>query len=271
MDVWDQHFAARSPMFDPLRGVCNALSAAAWPSPAQLTVLAQGRKLVSGGGQPLRFETLTQATAAADYESCIHDEGVAPLREANWHDFFNAAAWLAFPRTKAALNRAHVAALQVQQGAARSRARDALTLFDESGVLVLSSSRAVLDGIRAFDWGRVFCEARDELPASTQFVVFGHALYEKALAPYVGMTGHALLIETAGLTEACDVDAVAAQALLAGITQPRDLSPLPLLGVPGWWDANRDAAFYGNTAYFRPGRMRASRRGDQAARTDGTG
>ena len=39
---------------------------------------------------------------------------------------------------------------------------------------------------------------------------------------------------------------------------PRELLPLPLLGIPGWWDANHDAAFYDNTAYFRPTRRAKS-------------
>lgn len=245
-------------MFAPLRVIGDALTGSVWPTPARLSLLAHDRQVLSGGEQPLRFETLMQATAAADYESRIYDKGVVPLREENWHDFFNAAAWLAFPRSKAVLNRAHVAALQVQQGAVRSPRRDALTLFDESGVLVLSRSRRVLDDIRAFAWQRLFCDRREELLASTRFAVFGHALYEKALSPYVGMTGHALLIETADRTASDDLDAVAADVVLGGITQPRDLSPLPVLGVPGWWDANRDAAFYANTAYFRPGRGRDS-------------
>jgi len=34
-----------------------------------------------------------------------------------------------------------------------------------------------------------------------------------------------------------------------------DLSPLPLLGVPGWAMDNEHAEYYDNTAYFRPGRI----------------
>jgi hypothetical protein len=30
------------------------------------------------------------------------------------------------------------------------------------------------------------------------------------------------------------------------------LSPLPLLGVPGWWPGNNHEIFYENTRYFRP-------------------
>lgn len=276
MGIWDKHFAARSPMFAPLRALGAALDCADWPALGQLNAIASANAVVSGGGQPLRFASLSgqPAPAAADYELRTHDEGVVLMRDANWHDFFNAATWLVFPRAKAAVNRAHVEALCVQRSAertVRSRKRDALTLFDESGVLVLSHSRAVLAGIRDFAWKRVFWEERDSLLATTRFVMFGHALYEKALLPYVGMTGHAVLLEvpdngdtpetSAGVAEA---DAAAAHALIERVTHPHDLSPLPVLGVPGWWDGNRSAAFYDNAAYFRAGRREKQSTQNQA-------
>ena len=264
MDIWDQHFAARSLMFEPLRPLGTGLSDGTWPTPEQLTAMARNAAIVSGGRQPVRFEAVTTgaAPAAADYEWRCYTEGVVALREGCWHDFFNAAAWVTFPHIKAALNRAHIDALRVQAARQRSRKRDAMTLFDESGVLVLSSNRAVLEGIRSFDWQRVFWQERDTLANTTRFVMVGHALYEKALSPYVGMTGHALLLEMPdtgawrdGAAWIAQADARAAKAL-AGIAEPGDLSPLPVLGVPGWWEANRDAAFYANTAYFRAGRTR---------------
>jgi Protein of unknown function (DUF3025) len=261
MQIWDSSFAARSKMFEPLQTVAEAVQGAAWPTPPLLNVLAVQREVRSGGGQPLQFVAPSGLPGAAGYELGIHDKGEAPLRAANWHDLFNALAWLAFPRTKAALNRAHAAELRAGAGGAgeqRNVRRDALTLFDESGVLVLSSESAVLDAIRAFEWKRVFWTERETLLKTTRFVVFGHALYEKALTPYVGMTGHALLLEMPPGAPGVEVaDAAAAQAVQASIEQPRDLSPLPVLGVPGWWDANSAESFYDNTEYFRPGRLRS--------------
>lgn len=262
-------------MFAPLRSFSAAIEGAAWPAPDCLNVIAQRSASVSGTARPLCFTSLSGLTApgAAAYEMRIHDDGVVPLREGNWHDLFNALAWLAFPRTKAALNRAHADELRAQPGGARNSRRDALTLFDESGVLVLSSSRVVLERIRAFEWKRVFWDERDTLLATTRFLVLGHALYEKALSPYVGMTGHALLLET---PDGCDLldpdallaqaDALAARVMDARIRQPRDLSPLPLLGVPGWWDANNDAVFYDNAGYFRAGRTGNAERIGKGAR-----
>ena len=255
-------------MFAPLRFLAEATPGAEWPGPQELSRLASARGVRSGGGHALRFDLLPgrPAPGAADYELRIHDEGRVPLRGGKWHDLFNALVWLAFPRTKAALNHAHAAELRAHRGGVsmmRSARRDALTLFDESGVLVLSSSAAVLAGLRAFEWQRVFWQEREALMGSTRFVIFGHALYEKALSPYVGMSGHALLLHTPHACAAVDdaallvhADDLAAQALRTGILSVRDLSPLPVLGVPGWYGANNDAVFYTNTDYFRPRRTR---------------
>jgi len=40
----------------------------------------------------------------------------------------------------------------------------------------------------------------------------------------------------------------------AGIQSPQDLSPFPLLGLPGWHPDNEQENFYENKDYFRPGR-----------------
>jgi hypothetical protein len=111
------------------------------------------------------------------------------------------------------------------------------------------------------------------LATTTRFVLFGHGLYEKALRPYVGMTGHALLLQTPAHGDfgnepglLAKADAWTANAVHERLAKPRDLSPLPVLGVPGWWDANNEAAFYDNAAYFRPGRMRGTSLGTAVAR-----
>lgn len=269
MTNWDPHFTRRSPMFAPLRGVARDIECAPWPTPADFNRLAAIHGVRSGGGAPLHFEAARASSVptAADYERQIHDAGTVPLRAANWHDLFNALVWLVFPRTKAALNRAHAAQQRHAPAAAggRGRRRDALTLLDESGVLVLSSSAEVLGRLRAFEWKRVFWEERETLLRTTQVLLFGHGLYEKALAPYVGMSAHALLLEVpaaAGTPDAdtliAAADVIAASAVEASLLTPRELTPLPLLGVPGWWDDNRHAAFYDNSAYFRPGRARGT-------------
>ena len=36
----------------------------------------------------------------------------------------------------------------------------------------------------------------------------------------------------------------------------KKMSPLPLLGVPSWFEGNKQKTFYDNTQYFRPKRHR---------------
>ncbi|MEO8164101.1 MAG: DUF3025 domain-containing protein, partial [Betaproteobacteria bacterium] len=103
--------------------------------------------------------------------------------------------------------------------------------------------------------------------------VFGHALYHKALNPFIGMTGKAVLLKVphALLHRPLPAQVAEADRLLAGyvwdrahLTHGRELWPLPVLGVPGWWDANEQQSFYDNTAYFRPGRRNPGGAADQA-------
>ena len=57
-------------------------------------------------------------------------------------------------------------------------------------------------------------------------------------------------------------DLAAWDAWLAGRLTVAELgakpfTPLPVLGVPGWWPVNEDAAYYADAGVFRPGRMLA--------------
>ena len=161
----------------------------------------------------------------------------------------NVLAWLVYPRAKAELNRRHVLAAAAEV-AGRGRVRDALTLFDESGVIVTSTEASLLDDLREFRWKRLFRERREAVRRCMSFAVFGHALAEKALGPYVGMTGHAVFIrggDTALAEHLHDPETFAS---------PRELAPLPVLGVPGWWPDNERAGFYDDAEYFRPGRRK---------------
>jgi hypothetical protein len=96
--------------------------------------------------------------------------------------------------------------------------------------------------------------------------VFGHAILEKALAPYKGVTAKALVIEVAhaalavptpSLVELLDERAAAHFARPESLASTRTLHPLPVLGIPGWAPENEDPAFYDDADVFRPGRRRA--------------
>jgi hypothetical protein len=102
--------------------------------------------------------------------------------------------------------------------------------------------------------------------------VFGHGLYEKALSPFIGLTGHAILFPVEESFFALPFEAQIEQldsyfeGVFSTIATPRDLCPLPLLGVPGWANENEDPAYYDNEAYFRQGRIRSGGKPGSAPR-----
>jgi hypothetical protein len=170
---------------------------------------------------------------------------------------------MSFPTAKAAINARHYEALSAKESGNRSPARDALTLFDEEGMVVLSSDTGLLELVREFRWKELFWKRREEVGERMRFFLFGHALYRKALDPFVGMTGKSVLLSVPDAFAQLPLHAQIAQTdrLLAvhiwertRMSRGRELSPLPVLGVPGWWVGNEREDFYDNTGYFRPGR-----------------
>ena len=264
---WDPEFIERSAMLEPLRpGAMRLRAHVHWPRRDALERLLAERPIVTGVGARLRLV----APSGKPYESRIYLHGEMQFREGEWHDLFNLLAWLAYPRTKAALNEAHhLESLRLPEAASnersnRSRVRDALTVFDESGAIAVSSDADLLDDLKAFRWKQLFWERRERVSTRMRIHLFGHALFEKALHPYVGMTAHALLLPVAHelitapparLLEAVDASAA---PLVCALKTPQALSPLPLLGVPGWWRDNAAAAFYDDEGHFRPGRTQRS-------------
>ncbi|MNV85284.1 hypothetical protein D3C71_1792260 [compost metagenome] len=51
-----------------------------------------------------------------------------------------------------------------------------------------------------------------------------------------------------------DADAWLAQQMEPGHWAGKPFTPLPVLGVPGWWPANEDPQFYADPQVFRPPR-----------------
>ena len=245
------------PAFAPYQTLIAALGLAnGLPTLSALNALAAALDIVQAAGMPLRFIAPHGKLAARDYETHILDSGDVPTRADTWHDALNALVWLRYPRFKAALNAAHVSAMREETGPARSRRRDALTVLDESGVWLLGRDRNLYALIEAHAWQAVFRQQRQAVQAGLRVVVVGHALLEKALAPYPAMTGKCLWLGNPPDDEA------AACAALPGLDSPRRLAPLPVQGIPGWDAANADPGYYDNAEIFRPARIRA---GDTAA------
>jgi len=225
---------------------------------------------VSGNGAPIRFVPPAPPSREfrAQYEVRIFETGEVQTRPDDWHDLFNALVWLAFPKTKAVLNSHHYREICARRGErSRGTARDVLTLFDEGGVVVASSDSRLAALMRDFRWKELFWTRRADVLRSMRFCVFGHAIYEKALEPYKGVTAKALILEVEpALLEASwarqlpELDTRAAEHFrgTGALASTQGLPPLPVLGVPGWEPANECGEYYEDRTQFRPGRMLSS-------------
>ena len=264
---WNPRALAASPFFACVASLLDALPADRFPETPDLNALT-GPDIVSGGGVPIRFvkplpaDRSSASRFESNYEVRVHGEGAVETRDESLHDLFNALGWLRFPRAKAALNRCHYRQMRARadEGGARGATRDALTLFDESGVLVVSSSPEFLRLLRAFEWKALFVQRREEIASSLRVYVFGHSILEKALSPYKGLTGKAMLFQVE--REFFDLPADAqlreldrrVEGDVDSLSESPSFAPLPLLGIPGWCADNQDPAYYDDTSQFRPGR-----------------
>ena len=265
-DGWRRLVSQRdSPLFASVREILGQLGGADWPRLERLNELSLQRDLRNQADKPIRFVAPAGAASAMAYELQIATSGEIPTRE-NLHDLLNAMQWLSFPQLKRAINTEHVKGLQDEPGVeaksrpkVRSKARDVLTMFDESGVIVASADASLLELLRSFQWRALFVERRLDVVKNMRFHLVGHGLMEKALTPFIGITGKAILlpVTSGALDDVSVLDGLAADWL----THPTNLAsaqhpaPLPLLGVPGWDARNQVPAFYDNVDYFRPGRL----------------
>jgi hypothetical protein len=212
------------------------------------------------------------------YEAFIHAEQRIPTRD-NLHDFFNGLCWLRFGRSKRRLNQLQAQEIARQGvGQARGALRDALTVFDENAV-ILQTPDGPWQALNARDWIHLFVHQRHRW-SQVRIDVFGHALLEKLVQPYVAITGHAWRVvpdlvthaphaETGGIATAMqtqtqihspaqattDADAQLDDWLCASLHEDhlrrKAFAPLPVLGVPGWWAPNETEGFYAQTQVFR--------------------
>lgn len=206
------------------------------------------------GACPVGFVPQADLTVGKAYEQFIFDTGRVPTRE-NLHDFFNGLCWRRFPLTKQRLNRLQAAEIaSAGVGAVRGPVRDALTLFDENAALLQAPS-ALWDALLARDWHRLFVTLRP-LWGQARLVLFGHALLEKLATPYKSITAH-VYREPVPVALGDDLtawDGWLAARLTAPVLAGKPFTPLPVLGVPHWWPANDDPAYYADAGVFRPRR-----------------
>lgn len=273
---WDANFASLSPIFSPLKLWVEKFSGFknGWPELADYQNILDGLpqpiktlsgkelKIVPQDGKPGHFND--------HYAPRIYMSGEIQTRTENWHDFFQYITWFMFPKTKAVINSIHVPAAQLRiekkiDKGRRSPVENMLSLFDEGGAVILCSDDSMLQLIRNFKWKELFWLRRDELSSKLKLITFGHALYEKGLSPYVGMTANCILlhVDEAILVKQNKqqldyIDSELSHLFADGeiYQKPKDLSPFPLLGLPGWDKSNEEEAYYDNLNYFRAGRTK---------------
>lgn len=231
---------------------------APWHEPWRVHGEAVARRLAAGmplldalnaSGAPVRFVPASELPAGEPYERFVHERRACPTRE-NLHDFFNALCWIGAPRTKARLNE-----LQAQEiaragiGTVRGPVRDAITILDENGA-VLQAPGELWDALRARDWRRAFVDLRPSW-RDARLTIVGHALLEKLQQPRKDLTAHVLAMP-APIGALDDLDGWLATQLSAPVLAAKPFTPLPVLGIPGWWRQNEDVSFYDDPLVFRP-------------------
>ncbi len=224
--------------------------------------------LCSDSGSPLKFVPQGSKPVHAEdhYEARIYLKGEIQTRANNWHDFFQVLIWSIFPKTKSTLNDLHYSESQLTNkmpNTNRGPLENAIALFDECGSIIISCKEELLTLIREFQWKILFHEKKLLVEEHLRCFVFGHAMYEKAITPYIGMTSPAilLLVDSTFFTEPLSkqlqfVDNSVTELFNSRkvIQSPKDLHPFPLLGMPGWYEGQQNENFYDNTNYFRTGR-----------------
>ncbi len=259
IDIWNPQYPRLSPIYEVF-APWNAHFAnfQQWPQ------LTDYQALFRDDNSPVT--PVAQADQARSYE-----EGYEPriylrkelqTRLNNWHDFFNALVWLRFPQTKRCLNALHYSqSSQTPQNRQRSPLENRITQFDECGMVIVSRRAEYLELIRQHQWQQLFIDERSAFEQDIRVIVFGHAIYEKALTPYIGMTCHGLLFQNNQLLDSIlDNNYTALDAAMAGYWEgenadsPTKLQAYPILGTPGLWP-DQDDSFYTDETYFRPKRQ----------------
>ena len=181
---------------------------------------------------PVRFVPQAMLPAGQAYEAFVFSTGQVPTRD-GLHDFFNDLCWLHFPRSKQRLN-------QLQAAHIAHQAPDALW-----------------EALQAKDWVQLFGPLRP-LWGQAQLLLFGHALLEKLVHPRKAITAHVYRLPPCA-PDVAAMDAALCNSLDARTLAAKPFAHLPVLGVPGWWAANEDPAFYADSAVFRAPRSARAR------------
>jgi hypothetical protein len=227
------------------RGLVDAEQFAAWLSACNCQLAQQGRR------ERLVRAPAGRKTSALQYERRIVEQGEIETRD-DRHDSMNALVWLQYPNSKHALSLLHVEEAHANPAAERRGARrDAATLFDEHGLVVLARHERALSLLEARQWCDAWLTNRQLFLQHTQLVVFGHALLERLAAPHKALTGHAMLLlwPEHDWPSGAQLDHLLA-ARITALASPRDLLACPVMGWPDY-AARQDLLYYADRDVFR--------------------
>lgn len=252
------------PWYDAVRPAFARLAPDAGSVAGALNAACAPLALVNQRGLPLRFVPQDVLPEGRAYEEFIGATGCVPTRD-NLHDFFNGLVWLTFPRIKQQLNALQAAQIALAGvGKSRGPARDGATIFDENAALLVvragGEGEQLVAALRAHGWIEALYERRAAFGRDAEVWLFGHALMEKLVAPRKAITAHTRVMLAGDDYFALPHDGrrawidqqVAAELAGEGLSTAC-FTPLPVLGVPGWWQG-QDHAFYADTTVFRPKR-----------------
>jgi len=268
-DIWNANFFKESPIFQPIIPAHqdSTIKSKNWPSLIAYnhclsnSVSNENNKNISFVKQATQYPTFVE-----EYEPRIFLSGEVQTRLNNWHDFFQVLVWKTFPKTKSLLNKIHFDAAVLRQktnDTQRTKQENFVTLFDECGSIVVATENKTLKMVKNFEWNRFFVENKIQFGKTIDCIVFGHAMYEKALSPYIGMTSHCLLLpvnlnffKLSTDEKNHHIDKLISEHIRKiSDLNTKNLNPLPILGIPGW-HKEQTTDFYQNKTYFRPGRRK---------------
>lgn len=203
--AWDRDFLVGHPLFRVFEPLAAELRGEDWPTHEGLSALAERQRLLRAPEcdsltfAPAKKRSRRAKRGAIRLEE-LYDGRIALAREVpclsrSYHDLFNALVFAAFPRAKRALHQRQWRALSawVDPAAAtipgeRTREQDALTIFDEGGVVLAMSEAAERE------WRR--SEAPTGVAAmdgAVEPLLFGHALLEHLFEGHLSVRASALV------------------------------------------------------------------------------
>lgn len=191
---WDPQLCERSSWFWPLRAAASHFAAHPdWPTLDELgavyracTEAVDAPELTFNDNVRKRDKRAEgRVVLSALYDARITLQREVPTRERNWHDLLNMLCFATFPLSKLALHARQYARLaeRIDENTRtlpnrRTPEQDALTLFDEGGVVLALEAEAAarLQAVPITERDALSLELCTQ--RKLRVVCFGHALYE---------------------------------------------------------------------------------------------